>query len=241
MKRIVILILLLSTLALSGCGFTGFRIVTGSGKIVEETREVSDFDAVDFSGSGEVTIIQGDEEGIRIEADENIMPYLRTEVRGHTLHIFIDHTNFLSIETGREMRFYVSMKEVTGFDLSGSGSITSNEISAKDLEVDISGSGDIDVDKLQADSLTVDVSGSGRCSFKGEAATQKLTISGSGRCDNSNLDSKDVKIDISGSGAAFVNAADTLRVNISGSGDVTYTGNPKITQDISGSGDLISR
>jgi hypothetical protein len=238
MKRITAIILLMGTLLLSGCNFTGLKIVTGSGKTVEETRQVSGFDSIDMSGSGDVIITQGNQEGIKIEAEDNLMPYIRTEVRGHTLHIYIDHTNLLTINTSHPMRFYVSMKEVAGLDLSGSGSFSSDQISTKDLDIKISGSGDVDIDDLKADSVTLDVSGSGKCNFKGEAASQNIDISGSGRCDNSGLKSRDVKIDVSGSGNITVDAKDTLDVNISGSGDVIYSGSPKISQDISGSGHI---
>ncbi|MHC1783092.1 MAG: head GIN domain-containing protein [Anaerolineaceae bacterium] len=240
MKRIASIVVLMVALLLTGCNFTGLKIVTGSGKLVEETRQVSGFDSIDMSGSGDIIITQGDQEGVKIEAEENLMPYIRTEVRGHTLHIYIDHTDLLTINTSRPMRFYVSMKDVAGLDLSGSGSISSDQISTNDLDIKISGSGDVEIDNLKADSVTLDISGSGKCNFKGLAASQNIDISGSGRCDNSELKSRDVKIDVSGSGNITVNAEDTLDVNISGSGDITYSGNPKVTQDISGSGKLTS-
>jgi hypothetical protein len=241
MKSITASFILICSLALSGCGFTGFHIVTGSQNVIQETRLVSGFDSIDMTGSGDLIITQGNEEGIKIEAEDNLMPYIRTEVRGHTLHIYMDSTNLLSIEVRQPMKFYVSMKDVASLDLSGSGKIISTKIDAKKLDVNISGSGEVRIDDLTADSMSLDMSGSGQCDINGVVPVQKMSISGSGKCDLIRLEGKDVDIDISGSGAAFVNAANTLNVRISGSGDITYTGSPKLTQDITGSGRLNSR
>lgn len=258
MKRTTLLLLLLGTLLMSACNFTGIRIVTGSGIIAEESRDVSGFDAVDISGSGDVIITQGDAEGVTIEAEENLLPYIRTDVRGRTLYIYIDHTNLLTINTSRPMRFHVSMKDVTGLETSGSGSITSEKITTDRLDIDISGSGSIKIENLKAGQLTADVSGSGDIKFdnletdrlridisgsgdsviKGKAEIQELKISGSGACDHSGLKSKEVSIDVSGAGSVLVDAENTLNVTISGSGDVVYSGTPKMIQKISGSGDI---
>ena len=53
MNRHMLLAIALIALLLSGCALAGVR---GSGDIVTETREVSDFDRVSLSGSGEVII-----------------------------------------------------------------------------------------------------------------------------------------------------------------------------------------
>ena len=53
MKRHMILAMALIALLLGGCTLTG---VQGSGNIVTETREVSDFDRVSLSGSGHVVV-----------------------------------------------------------------------------------------------------------------------------------------------------------------------------------------
>lgn len=241
MKRTVIALLVLFSLVLSGCNFTGLHIVTGSGKMVEESRQVSGFDSVDMSGSGELVIIQGDTEGIKIEAEDNLMPYIRTEVRGHTLYIDLNTTDMLSIQTRRSMKFTVNMKDVASLELSGSGEIISDDIKAKNLDLIITGSGNVEIENLKADSMTMDVSGSGDFYLSGSAPLQKIDISGSGHCDAIRLEGKDVKVVISGSGSAEVNSTEKLDVDITGSGSVIYTGNPKINQDITGSGSLSSK
>ena len=59
--------------------------INGSGDIVTESRDVSGFDKVALAGFGDVTIEVGDEESLTVSTDDNIMPYVTTEVKNNTL------------------------------------------------------------------------------------------------------------------------------------------------------------
>ncbi|MEZ4735047.1 MAG: hypothetical protein R3E79_48750 [Caldilineaceae bacterium] len=69
---------LLVALLVAGCGF---QVVSGSGTVVPEERPVSDFTRVDFTGFGELTLVQGDKEALTIETDDNLLP-IKTTVSG---------------------------------------------------------------------------------------------------------------------------------------------------------------
>ncbi len=237
-KLVFLSAVIFGALLLSACGF---GVLRGSGNVVSESRAVSNFDAVAFSGSGDVIIDQNGTEGLKIEAEDNLIPHIRTEVRGHTLHIFFDPMGMVMVRPTRPMKFHLSMKDVKVLDLSGSGTIYSEKITTSSLVMDISGSGDATIDSLTADRMDIDISGSGKCLLKGEAAMLSLNISGSGNCNSSGLNSKDVRIDVSGSGKAQVKADNRLDIDISGSGDVVYTGSPQISQKVSGSGRISAR
>jgi predicted small secreted protein len=228
-------ILTLSTVLLSACGFT---VVTGSGNLISETRQASNFDAVDIAGSGDVIILQGNDEYVKVEAEDNLLKYIHTEVRGNTLHIYMDPANSVIIQPTRTMRFYVSMKNITALDLSGSGSIRSDKITARNLDMHISGSGDVSIKDLKAESVSTDLTGSGNCNLQGEAVQQTLIITGSGDCNTAQLANQDARVNVSGSGTARVSTTNTLDVTVNGSGDVYYTGSPKISRHITGSGDI---
>ena len=60
-------------------------MVNGSGHVETETRQVSGFTGIDLAGSGEVTIEQGDAESLTIEADDNVLPELTSEVSDSVL------------------------------------------------------------------------------------------------------------------------------------------------------------
>jgi len=56
--------------------------IHGSGNIIDENRDVNNFYGLSILGSGRVIMEQGTEESLRIEADDNLLPYLETEVNG---------------------------------------------------------------------------------------------------------------------------------------------------------------
>ena len=90
MKKRIGFVVVVSVMALSilACQVGGLTVVRGSGDVVEEVREVSGFTGVALlEGIGELTIKGGETESLRIEAEDNLMPYLETEVRKGTLEI----------------------------------------------------------------------------------------------------------------------------------------------------------
>ncbi|HZA73306.1 MAG TPA: head GIN domain-containing protein [Propionibacteriaceae bacterium] len=201
-------------LLLSGCGVVG-----GSGEVQTETRQVSGFTAIDLAGSGEVTLEQGDSETLTIEADDNVLPRLTSEVSDSTLKL--DKKRGITLGTNSPIRYRVTLKDLTGLNVSGSGSIKAERLTLQTLRVDISGSG------------TVDLSGS--------AVEQDIEVSGSGRYEAADLPSQKVTAEISGSGEIAVAVSGELKVDISGSGTVTYSGDPNVQQSVSGSGKVIKK
>jgi hypothetical protein len=198
---------------------TGCSIVNGSGQLKSETRTVSGFTGIELSGTGEVTITQGDAESLTIEADDNVLPALTSEVRDSMLRL--DTKPRTRVQTRNPIRYRVTVADLNRIELSGSGSVAGVDLELTNLEVEISGSG------------TMNLAGS--------ADQQEVEVSGSGQYDAAQLPSRSVSIEISGSGKATVAAAEQLRVDISGSGTVTYSGEPTIDQSISGSGRLIKQ
>ncbi len=224
-------------LILSSCNLT---VVTGSGHVVSETRPASDFNRVELDGSGNVVLTQGSEEGLKVEAEDNLMRYLRAEVRGHTLYLgFRDNFDGEIFVPTRPIRYYVNLKSLEGLKISGSGNITAHELQAGQLALDVTGSGDIVVDSLTAQTVESSISGSGKVQLgQGTAPEQRVDIGGSGNYQGEKLAGQAVTVHISGSGNATVRAEETLEARITGSGDIRYYGTPRVTETVTGSGHL---
>jgi hypothetical protein len=214
MRLRVALALLAVVLLVTACSVT-----RGSGQLATETRPVSGFTKVELSGTGELTIEKTGTESLTISAEENILPQLTSEVSGDTL--ILGTKPNARIVTTKPITYSLTVKDLTGLALSGSGSIR--------------------IPNLTTAALSIKISGSGTITANGTANDQDLEISGSGRYLADGLTSKTVKARISGSGAASVAATDVIDVEISGSGSLTYSGNPQVTQEISGSGKLIKK
>jgi hypothetical protein len=233
---------------ITGCGFTityGAAIrgsIQGSGKIVVENRSVRDFDRVNLVGSGEVEITQGEEEALTVEADDNFMRYIRTEVKNGTLILgFTKEAGSLKLRPSRPIVFELSLEQLSEVEILGSGNITSEEINADRFEIKIAGSGAVSIAELNADFLEVQILGSGDVELGGKVEEQTVVISGSGNCNTAELRSYKAEISIPGSGNADVWATENLEVRIFGSGNVGYYGNPEVDINIGGSGDVSRR
>lgn len=234
-KRIGLIVISISLLIIA-CA-----VIRGSGNVITEPRHVSNFDRVSLSGSGEVIVTQGEHESLTVEAEDNIMQYIKTEVKQRTLILGFKRASWWNaIRPTKRIKFNLSMKDVVGFEVSGSGSINAANIKSDDLELAISGSGSVAIGSLTSERLAAHISGSGECELSGQVVKQAIDISGSGRYRAPKLYSRMVTVEISGSGTVTVRVRDKLDVKISGSGKVNYYGRPSVTQDVSGSGGVRS-
>ncbi len=187
-----------------------------SGNVTSETRDVSGFDEVELRGIGNLSIRQTGSESLSVEAEEDVLPKIRTEVVNNRLIIGPEPNT--SIQTTEPINYELTVKDFHALEASGSGGINAQGI---------------DTDKLR-----ISISGSGALETSGRADSQKVGISGSGAYRAEDLRSKEAKITVSGSGSAIVNVSEALDAKVSGSGSVEYIGNPTVEKDVSGAGSV---
>ncbi|MFO1498540.1 MAG: head GIN domain-containing protein [Verrucomicrobiota bacterium] len=220
--------------ALSGClNVKNWPTISGSGNVVLESREVNQFDRVEVGGAGELTLVQGDQEGLTIEADDNLLPHITAEVVRGRLVIGSEGVN---LRPSRRVHYKLTFKHLNELGLSGSVQARSDLIASDRLALAVSGSGGIEVAQLRAQTLSAHISGSGKMTVAGEVKECQSHISGSGRCDASELKCLMAEAHISGSGHVSFWAEERLNAHISGSGSVSYRGNPQVDSHVSGSG-----
>ena len=222
-KRIYIpTMLLMVAMLVSGCGF---QVVSGSGTLASETRNLSGFTSVTLAGIGNVYLTQGPAESVRIEAEDNLVPYFDTSIQGTTLKIGIkDQYMGVSLQPTRPVKFYVTLPKIEAVTLAGSGNIFAGKLQAGAFGISLLGSGDISTDALVATDVDIHLGGSGNISLGTVSANQVTAhITGSG----------DIQV------AALT--ADKISSQTAGSGDITIGGkvNEQSTE-ILGSGDYLA-
>ncbi|HEX6286288.1 MAG TPA: head GIN domain-containing protein [Acidimicrobiia bacterium] len=224
------------TLPLAGCvdGIIGVR---GSGNMTTENRDVVGFSEIVLESSGEVNIEMGDAESLTIEAEDNLMSHLTSDVENGQLVLGTSG----SIVTTRNIVYTITATELSGITVAGSGDVEVADVTTTDFSTVISGSGTVDVTGLSADSLEVAISGSGQIDMTGTADRIDVEIPGSGSFDGEEMESATADVSISGSGDAVVNVSETLNANVSGSGSIEYLGSPEVSSNISGSGSITPR
>lgn len=203
--------------------FCSCEHITGSGNIITQTRNPNHFQGVQTSGSIDVEIMNDATPSVKVEADDNVMQYIVTDVNGGLLNVhYKNHISFDNIH----VKVYVSAPDFNKLFVAGSGAITSkNTVKTTELETKVSGSGDINA-IVDAPSVTANIGGSGTISLEGRTRNFDCSIGGSGDIKCNRLLSENTTVSITGSGTAHVFASIHLVAKVTGSGDVYYSGNP---------------
>ena len=210
MKKYYLLSLLLTIPLLFSCSFNGIR---GNGNIVNEEREISQFNKIDVSGRFDVDIEVGKSVSLVITAEDNLLKYIKTKVRNNTL--------IISTKENLHPRDDLVLK------------ITTPKLN----EIDCSGANDLTIDNVKSDKFSIDLSGAGSIEINGKAKKFYIDISGAADLDASEFIVEDVKIDISGAASADVYASKSLDAEVSGASSIKLYGNAEdVKTDISGIG-----
>jgi hypothetical protein len=219
-QLILAIIVSAAFLLFTSCGTTtGTTTIKGSGNIVTESRSVSGYTALSFSGAGDLNITQDDTESLSITTDDNLMEYIETSVQGGTLHI--EFSGGVSLDPSEGMDFNISVIELNSVAFSGAGSLEADSLI------------------VAAATFDIEVSGVAECNIAGQVEEQNITASGTLTYDAADFRCSTATVDISGVGDVTVWVSDTFDVVISGVGDVYYWGSPAPpTIDISGVGNV---
>ncbi len=232
-------LILLSTLA---CTLTipsvdiniDLQNVEGSGKVVEETRTVRDFKRVRLAGLGRLHIVPGETESLRIEAEDNFMQYITTEVQDGEL-VIRWQKNIVPI-SHKPIHFYLTVKVLESLTLDGAGDIEARDIRAETFTVTANGAGNFELQDLEADTLVVKLNGAGNVEVTGEVTGQTVKINGIGRYKANQLTSQKAKVEINAAGSATVRVSEELNATVNGAGSIEYYGNPTVSQRVTGVG-----
>jgi hypothetical protein len=229
-------------------------VVIGNGKVETDRRSVSAFSSISMGGSGTLRVHKGAQK-VELTCDSNILPYITTDVEGGELKI--GFKPFTSINKATKMQFDVTLPDLKGVRLAGSGDAYVDAFKGDSFSASLSGSGGIKA-ALEYRSVSLKLSGSGgfdatvkakefdlRCTgsggafVKGSADRVDVAMSGSADLGGRDLATQDARIIVSGSSHIEIRAAKSIDVTLSGSGDLRYWGNPSISQRVSGSGRIV--
>jgi hypothetical protein len=206
-----------------------------------QDRHLSGFNAVSIAGSFDVYITQGNNESVKVEADDDTIDKIITEVKGGVLKIYTKSSNGFNWNWGNDNKRIVRVvaKNLNTISLTGSGDVFFKEgFRTQTLAVKLSGSGDI-TGKVDVKSLESSIVGSGDVTLTGRAETSSVKVSGSGDFTGKDLVTTSTTVRVVGSGDASVNASQQIDAAVAGSGDIRYTGAAKqISTSKTGSGDI---
>lgn len=182
-----------------------------------EARNVSGFTGVDIGGAMEAVITVGGNYEVTVEAKEDVLPKILTEVRNGSL--IVKHDKAWNEKWDSKKR--------------GKVKVTVSLPSLDDL--DISGASVAKVTGVNSDKIDIDVSGASSVSIDGSARVSTIDISGASNIKATSFTTDSADIDASGASSIKLNVVSELRADASGASSVCYGGSPRVQKDTSGS------
>ncbi len=216
MKKLLALVIL-APILFAGCHH-GFGVdVKGSGKRVTQKRDVAPFTAISTDGAFEIEVVCQKNQGLEIEADDNILPLIETQVSGNTLRL--RPTQNYSAEDPPKIK--ITVPNIEAFSANGAG------------KFQISG--------LNNEKLTVSLNGAPTLTASGTTKMIGIDTNGAAKVDTHNLRAAHAVVDSKGVSKVDLGVSDQLDVNVSGPSHVTYKGDPVVNKTVHGPGKVEKR
>jgi hypothetical protein len=238
MRTSIAVVMIAATAATGACSQGQGR---DPGPTVSRNFPVGNFQQIEVAGPYDVTVRTGANPSVSAQGGEKLLEKTVVEVQGDKLVIHPqEHKGFSIFHFGTtgEAKFVVTVPQLTGAAVAGSGGIHVDHARGPSFTGDIAGSGGLDVGDVEVQSLKLSIGGSGNAKVAaGKAQTSDYSIAGSGDIDAAGVQVQQAKASIAGAGSIKANATGTADISLMGSGDVTVTGGAKCTVDKAGSGD----
>lgn len=185
------------------CNIAKLGATTGSGNTKSEKRDVSGFTKVEAVGAVTLQIDAQKDFRLEIEADDNLIPLIKTEVSGDTLKISVKD----KISSKSKILIKISMPLVASLDVSGASTAV--------------------VSNVKVESIKLEASGASKITINGEADDLKIDSSGASGIEAEGLTTANAEVTASGASNSTVSASKNLIADASGASSIYYTGDPK--------------
>ncbi|MCD4730447.1 MAG: DUF2807 domain-containing protein [Bacteroidales bacterium] len=218
----------------SSCSY-GFGGIKGNGNVTKQERQLDSFSSLDVGGAFKVFLTQGDKEFVIVEADENLLDVISTEVRGNTLVIKTTE----DIRDSEALNIYLTFKNLDEMKISGACRLDGeNKMKYGNRELECSGASDVEL-KFSAQKLSLDFSGASQIELYGSAESVNLDLSGASGFDGYDLEADIYNVDVSGASHAKIFVNTELSADVSGAASLKYKGEPIIkSHDVSGAASM---
>ena len=179
-----------------------FKGEKGSGKIATQQRDAKGFKSVEVGGAFLVEITAQKDFSVEVEADDNLLPLIKTEVENGVLEIEAEKR----LSPTGQIKIRISAPDIDNLQVSGAANLTLNEVNNS--------------------SLSVDSSGAAKVKIAGETSKLAIDVSGASKIDAEELKASNANVDASGASHVEINVSDELSVDASGASRIVYSGTP---------------
>jgi len=220
MKNISLIALFIPVL-LAGCEN---KCIEDSGNSVTRSVAVKNFDKIKVDGAIKLILTQDSSYKVQVDADSNIIAYVKADVSGSELKVKLDYDKYCGTDS---IVVHVGIGELKQLELDGAVKVVGEgRIYANDVNLNFSGASDVGLD-LSAAKVTTKVDGVGKIALTGQAGVHDLKIKGTAKVEAFDFIVGVYNIETDGTGKANINVLNELKVKTSGSSEIYYKGNPK--------------
>lgn len=237
MKTAKLTLLLLLLVSTTSCFFDGFGI-QGNRNVVSEDRKISsDFEGLKVSEGITVYLSQGNNVDLSVEADENIIDLLVTEIKGDVLHIYFDK----NVSRAKARNVYLTMNKIDEIKTSSGAHVRSeHELKSKTLVLKSSSGSSMKIE-LEAQEVEGHTSSGADMRISGTAESFQGSASSGSQIHARDLTTDKSNVDVSSGAGIYIHVEDELTAHASSGGHINYDGNPKVLNKSKSSGGSISK
>jgi hypothetical protein len=202
--------------------------VQGNGILAVREQSVSSFTRLHLSVRGTVELVQGDEEKVLIEGDDNLLDYLLVTNAGRTLYVTTEDK--LRSPAYTQLRVRVYLRQLDQLDVAGQGDVhcATALVVPGPLTVKVQSEGNTDL-HLETGVLTLNAACQGRLTLRGTVGEANIKTTSQGDLDASELRAGQLKLRNMSEGNVELFATDTIAIQHLGQGYVHYAGPARLT------------
>jgi hypothetical protein len=233
MNKLIILFLLVAVILTIGCSandqISADNRVTimGSGNLVSQHIEVSDFDKIETGFAFNISIHQGVQFSVIASVDDNLAEYLYIENVDGTLNIGLNPDYAYDIPQAT-MRAEVTMPDLAGLQLNGSSHASLSCFdNMQDFSAKLTGSSSLS-GEIQAETTNLDAYGSTFVHLSGTGLNLSLDACGSNMIDLSDYTVEDASLQVACASTVVVNVDGHLEVDAAQNAQVFFVDNPAV-------------
>jgi hypothetical protein len=217
-------------------------LVKRTGDIVTETRTVAPFKKIYLEDNVNVFITQDSVFEVKVEAGENLISLIKTEVRDSQIFISNDNKYNWTRSYKPKVNVYLRMPEIKFITSDGTGKIQSlNTITTPSFDYRLKDIGDIELTVNNHDVLG-HMHGPGDVYLHGATYHHACHIVGNGFIHAEDLTTSYTWMYTNTSGNIYMRVQGLLQLTLDGSGDIIYTGHPGTVETITrGTGKIIAQ
>lgn len=210
--------------------------VDGNKNVVSVNRNISsEFSSVKVSQGLDLYITQSNDISLSIEADENLLDLIMTEVENDVLRIYTTE----NIRRAASKKIMLNISDISVIKAtSGSDVYSTNTIEVDDLKLNTTSGADM---KLDVNTQTLNCHSTSGSDIKITGTTDVLVASATSGSDIDarNLSSEKSNVKATSGADISVNTSKELTARATSGGDVRYSGNPeKVNKSDSSSGSV---